>query len=116
VAHSFQLIFAADAASSALFALIAVVALPADRPRKEEGVPPARVGSRTMLLARAFMYVTIAVVLITFVYYQQLLGVPLRIREVGLSNADFGLLLMFNGLLVVLFELPISSITMPHYA
>src|SRR4029077_8298815 len=79
-------------------------------------VPPARVGYRKMLRDRAFMYVTIAVVLITFVYYQQLLGVPMRIREVGLSNADFGLLLMFNGLLVVLFELPISSITMRHDA
>lgn len=115
-AHSFQLIFAADAGSSALFALIAVVALPADRPRKEEGAPPARAGYRQMLRDRAFMYVAIAVVLITFVYYQQLVGVPLRIREVGLSNADFGLLLTFNGLLVVFFELPISSITMRHDA
>ena len=115
-ARSFQLIFAADAASSALFALIAVVTLPADRPRKEERTRAADDGYRQMFRDRAFMSVVVAAVLITFVYYQELLGMPLRVRELGLSNADFGLLLTFNGLLVVLFELPISSITMRHDA
>src|SRR5262249_43897104 len=62
------------------------------------------------------MFVVVAAILITFVYYQELLGMPLRVREVGLSNADFGLLLTFNGLLIVLFELPISSITMRYDA
>jgi MFS family permease len=114
--RSFQLIFAADAGSSALFALIAVLTLPPDRPRKEERSHAADSGYRQMFRDRAFMFVVVAAILITFVYYQELLGMPLRVREVGLSNADFGLLLTFNGLLIVLFELPISSITMRYDA
>jgi MFS family permease len=109
--HSFQLIFAADAASSALFALIAVLTLPTDRRQKEQG-HGRRPGYRTMLKDRSFILVVLPAVLISFVYYQQLLGLPLRVREVGLSAADFGLLLTFNGALVVLLELPISSFTM----
>ena len=111
-AHSFQLIFAADAGSSALFALIAVLTLPTDRPRKEPGSRALLPGYRTMLRDRSFMLVVAAAILITFVYYQELLAIPLRIREVGLSNADFGLLLTFNGALIVLLELPLSSLTM----
>jgi MFS family permease len=38
--------------------------------------------------------------------------VPLHVKDVGLSNADFGFLLTFNGALVVLFELPLSAVTM----
>ena len=110
-AHSFQLIFAADAGSSALFALIAVLTLPTDRP-KEPGSRARLPGYRTMLRDRSFMLVVAAAILITFVYYQELLAIPLRIREVGLSNADFGLLLTFNGALIVLLELPLSSLTM----
>ena len=66
---------------------------PADRPRKDKASRPAGAGYRQMFRDWAFMSVVIAAILITFVYYQQLLGVPLRVREVGLSNADFGLLL-----------------------
>src|SRR5204863_387482 len=59
-ARSFQLIFAVDAGSSALFALIALFALPADRPRKEEGSRPAGAGYRQMLRDWACMSVVIA--------------------------------------------------------
>ena len=47
-------------------------------------------GYRQMFRDRAFMFVVVAAILITFVYYQELLGMPLRVREVGLSNSDFG--------------------------
>jgi MFS family permease len=110
-AHSFQLIFAADAASSALFALIAVLTIPTDRHRKEQA-GSRKGGYRRMFKDRSFVLVVLPAVLISFVYYQELLGIPLRVREVGLSAADFGLLLTFNGALVVLLELPISSLTM----
>jgi MFS family permease len=112
--RSFQLIFAADAGSSALFALLAVLTLPADRPRGEAGTPRRLPGYRSMLGDRPFMFVVVAAILITFVYYQLALGLPLRVREVGLSPADFGLLLTFNGALIVLLELPLSSVTMRH--
>jgi MFS family permease len=109
--HSFQLIFAADAGSSALFALIAVLTIPTDRPRKGQE-RPGRSAYRTLFKDRSFMLVVLPAVLISFVYYQELLGIPFRVRELGFSATDFGLLLTFNGALVVLLELPISAVTM----
>jgi len=51
--------------------------------------------------------------LITFVYYQQIYALPLRVVDhLGFSKADFALLLTLNGALVVILELPISSLTM----
>src|SRR5262249_51485522 len=102
----------ADAGSSALFALIAVLTLPTDRPRRKRSAREARLGYGTMLRDRSFLLIVGGAVLITFVYYQELLAIPIRIREVGLSNADFGLLLTLNGALIVAFELPLSSLTM----
>lgn len=110
--HSFLWLFLADAASSALFAIIAVLALPADSGhRAEEGEGP-KPGYLALVSDRAFLLLLVSAAFITFVYYQELVGVPLHVRAVGLSNADFGLLLTFNGGLVVLLELPLSSITM----
>jgi MFS family permease len=110
--HSFLWLFLADAASSALFAIITVLALPADSGhRADEGESP-KPGYRALLSDRAFLLLLVSAAFITFVYYQELVGVPLHVRAVGLSNADFGLLLTFNGGLVVLLELPLSAVTM----
>jgi len=112
VSRSFQWIFAADAGSSALFALIAVLTLPDDPPRAKATREPARSGYRAMLHDRSFMLLVGSAVLITFVYYQQIYALPLHVTDAGLSDSDFGLLLTLNGILVVIFELPVSALTM----
>ena len=45
-----------------------------------------------------------------FVYIQSTVGLPLHVTAAGLSAADFGLLIGLNGLLVLLFELPITGV------
>jgi hypothetical protein len=65
-----------------------------------------------MVADRAFLLFLAATVLLAFVYFQQQATLPLHVRRSGLSNADFGLLLSLNGVLVMLFELPLSSFTM----
>jgi MFS family permease len=111
--QSFLWVFVTDAATSTAFGLITLVALPHGRRtrREEEG---QRGGYRSVLADRAFLIFLLASVLISFVYFQgQGATLPVYVVEVnGLSPADFGLLLSLNGILVVLLELPISSLTM----
>jgi MFS family permease len=111
--QSFLWVFVSDAATSTAFGLITLVALPQGRrtSREEEG---EHGGYRSVLADRAFLIFLVASVLISFVYFQgQGATLPLHVVEVtGLTPAAFGLLLSLNGVLVVLLELPISSLTM----
>jgi MFS family permease len=111
--RSFFWVFVSDAATSVVFGLLALVALPAGRVtvREEER---ERGGYRTILADRAFLLFLIASAVISFVYFQgQGAALPLHVVRVSrLDPSDFGLLLALNGILVVLLELPISSITM----
>jgi MFS family permease len=109
--HSFLWLFLGDAASSLVYATIALTILPEGKRigRAEE----RQVGGyRTMVADRAFLLFLAATVFLAFVYFQQQATLPLHIRQSGLSNADFGLLLSLNGIMVMLFELPLSSFTM----
>jgi MFS family permease len=109
--HSFMWLFVGDAATSLAFGLMALFVLPEGRrtARREE---EERGGAVSILGDRAFVLFLLATILLAFVYFQQQATLPLHVRRSGLSPADFGLLLSVNGVLVVLFELPISSFTM----
>lgn len=53
-----------------------------------------------------------------FVYIQTTVGLPLHVSDVGMNARDFGLLMALNGVLVVLFELPLIGVVSkyrPHY-
>lgn len=111
--QSFLWVFMTDAATSTVFGILTLVALPEGRKthREEEA---EQGGFRSVLSDRAFLIFLLASVLISFVYFQgQGATLPLQVVEVnGLTPAHFGLLLSLNGILVVLLELPISSLTM----
>jgi MFS family permease len=111
--RSFLWVFVTDACTSAAFGLLVLVALPHGRVtrRAEER---ERGGYRTIFSDRAFLTFLLSSAVISFVYFQgQSAGLPLHVVRVShLAASDFGLLLALNGLLVVLLELPISSITM----
>jgi MFS family permease len=111
--RSFFWVFVLDAATSTAFGLITLLALPHGRrtQRQEEGEAG---GYRAALADRTFLIFLGASVLISFVYFQgQGATLPLHVVEfAGLTPAHFGLLLTLNGALVVLLELPISSLTM----
>lgn len=109
--HSFFWLFLGDAASSLVYGTIALTVLPqgrrARRDEEREGG-----GTRSILADQAFLLFLAATVFLAFVYFQQQATLPLHVRASGLSNAHFGLLLSLNGILVMLFELPLSSFTM----
>jgi MFS family permease len=109
--HSAAWLFVADAISSATFGVIALVALPhGTRTKKHEEAHLAT--ARASILADKGFLVFLAAVLITgSVYAQNASTFPLHLRDAGFSPSTYGLLQALNGLLVVLFELPVIAWT-----
>ena len=112
--RSFDLLFIGDAITSAAFAVIALVALPhGTRTTKHE---ERRLGSagRSIAADRGFQLFLGAVFLTAVVYMQNASTFALHVRDLGYSTATYGFLQAANGVLVVLFELPITSWAMRH--
>jgi MFS family permease len=111
--RSFFLLFVVEASCSTAFGLAALLFLP-------EGVRARRTDERPGELLRAvradrpFLLLLVASLLSAFVYFQQQGALPLHIVDQGLSFATFGALMSLNGLLVVLLELPMTTITGRH--
>jgi MFS family permease len=110
--HSFFWVFVMDAVTSVVFGLMALLALPEGR-RTTKSEDAERGGYATMAADRAFLLLFAASMFVAFIYSQQQTTLPLFVQDVlKLRPADFGLLVSFNGLLVLAIELPISSLTM----
>ncbi len=108
--HSFFWLFVGDAISSALFGLVAWAALPAGFrvSRQEAGWATA---VRLMCRDRRFLEMLAATLAIGLVFMQMSSTFGLHVTHAGLSPAVYGALISLNGLLVVLFELPLTTIT-----
>jgi MFS family permease len=108
--HGFFWLFAGDAGTSALFGVVALVALP------EITHPPGdRVGwadsYRTLLGDRRLHRVLLAAFGIALIFFQMNCTFGLAVTGAGFSPRVYGALLSFNGALVVLCELPLTTIT-----
>ena len=109
--RSFFLLFVADAATSVVFGLLALVAIHdvhAGRPATEQQGPG---GYRSVITDRVFLMFLIAMLLVAFVYLQSYTTFSLQVRALGFSAAVYGGLIALNGLLIVLLELPLTSWT-----
>jgi MFS family permease len=109
--HSAALLFVADAASSLIFGVIALVALPhGTRTTKHEEAHLATARS-SILADRGFLLFLAAVLITGAVYAQNASTFPLHLRDHGHDPSTYGLLQALNGLLVVAFELPVIAWT-----
>jgi MFS family permease len=105
-------VFFTDAATSVIFGLMALLALPEGR-RVTASEDRAGGSYARILTDRAFVLLFLASMFVAFIYAQQQTTLPLHVVRIShLSTTDFGLLLTLNGLLVIALELPISSLTM----
>jgi MFS family permease len=68
-----------------------------------------KLGYRHALADRRLQRFLVMTLLSEIIWSQSAFGLPLHVSAIGLSPANFGLLMGLNGLLVVLFELPITS-------
>ena len=106
--RSFTLLFMADAATSMLFGLVVYFGLP----KTVGGADTYERGSlRVIAKDRRFALFLVVSLIAAFVYFQMEAGLPLFIRDNGLSYAVVGLLLALNGAVCLVLELPVISIT-----
>ncbi|WP_394826715.1 MDR family MFS transporter [Pendulispora albinea] len=110
VNRSYNLLFAADAASSVLFGLIALAFLPwgARHP-----APEGKQGRwlTTALSDWRFVRFLVASLAITTVTVQMDATLGLHILRVGHSASTYGMLMSVNGALIVLFEVSMTVVT-----
>ena len=106
--RSFSLLFMADAATSMLFGLVVYFGLP----KTVGGADTYERGSLKVIAKdRRFALFLVVSLIAAFVYFQMEAGLPLFIRDNGLSYAVVGLLLALNGAVCLVLELPVISIT-----
>ncbi|WP_432945553.1 MFS transporter [Kribbella sp. CA-253562] len=110
---SYTWLFLGNGAACLLFGAVVAVLLrdgPPPRPDQhaEAAVAP-QVGYRRALADRALLRFLLMTVVAEFVYVQSTVGLPLHVSDVGLTARDFGFLMGFNGLLVLLLELPTTG-------
>lgn len=109
--RAFLLLFVGDALTSVIFGVIAVIALRPREPRREaHGEAPAA-GWRWVRSDSTLMLLLVATFLGSSVFMQSIAALPLQIRAAGLAPHVYGLLLALNALLVIVFELPLVTLT-----
>ena len=110
-AHSYNLLFVGDAVTSGVFGVIAMSALShGTRTTKHEERHLIGAG-RSIRADKGFLLFLAAVFVTAAVYMQNASTFALHIVDLGHTTKVYGLLQAMNGVLVVLFELPISSWT-----
>jgi MFS family permease len=103
-ARSYRALFVADAATTALYGVIVLAALPETRPAappRPDGAPGAAraiVGDPVLLAACGLTFA------FSIVFFQSFVGLPIDVRAHGVSAVGFGALIAINGLLIVFLQ------------
>jgi len=108
--HSFILLFIGDAATSIVYGLIALFALPQGLrtyAKNERTGEALRVAARD----RPFVIFLLATLCATIIDFQMGSTFALHVKSLGFPSSTYGLLISTNGLLIVLFELGITQWT-----
>lgn len=106
--RSFFYIFAGDAVTSFVYGIVAMVALPHGLRSSGKDEKPAE-GLRVALADRTFVFFLLATLCLTWIEFQLHSTFPLHIAKLGYSPATYGMLISMNGVMIVLFELMITS-------
>jgi len=108
--HSYLWLFVGDAATSALFGVVALVALPRGwtASKAERGWLPV---FRAVGRDRKYLRLLCAAAFIALVFFQMSSTFSLQVTGLGFSPTTYGALISFNGVLVVCCELPLTTFT-----
>jgi MFS family permease len=102
--RSFTWVFVGDAITSALYGVIALVALPHGL-RSASRQDAAGEGFAMALRDRAFVLFLLATICLTGVDFQSVSTLALYVKDLGFSTTAYGALLSLNGVLIIAFEL-----------
>jgi len=108
--HSFFWLFVGDAGTSALFGVFALVALPEILHRPEDRIG-WKAAAKAIAADRRLHRVLLGAFGIAVVFSQISSTFSLVVTHTGLSTKVYGALLSMNGVMVVLFELPLTTVT-----
>jgi MFS family permease len=108
--HGFFWLFVGDAATSVLFGLVAWFALPRGVRSKEQKISWGE-ALTALRRDRKFHQAMCAALAVSLVLFQMSSTFGLHITQLGFSAATYGALISLNGALVVLCELPLTTIT-----
>jgi len=114
--RSFTALFIVDAATSAIFGVISLVALPhGTRTSKAEERERDVGGAFSAILRdRGFLLVLAGILTSSLIYAQAFSTFPLWVRDLGFQASVYGFLQALNGLLVAGLELPVTAIALRH--
>jgi MFS family permease len=113
--YSYTLLFLADAATSVVFAVVTLVALPTVRPAEPDPRPEQaraaiqRSSYRALLADRRFLIVLGAQLAVALAEIQYQSVLPLQIEARGLPTVLYAVVLSLNGIMVILLELPLTA-------
>jgi len=111
--YSFQLLYYVDAATALLYALM-IYLLVADPFRdidtEERSLKRQWQAYQKIFADRAFLLLCVATCLTSGVYLQSMSTLPLYMREIGYSKAEYGTLIAINGVQIVLLQIPLTKI------
>ncbi len=109
---SYTYLFVGNAVTCLLFGLLVLTLLPETRPEPSPDTRTvARGGYRVVFRDRAMVLYLLSMFAATYVYVQTTATLPLHVRDEGLGNEFYGVLLGVNALLIVLLELPLVRFT-----
>jgi MFS family permease len=109
--HRFSYLFVGDALSSAVFGVLALIALPHGVRTSRHAERHLETARRSIAADRGFLLFLGGALLIAIVYSQNVATLPLHVTDTGHAASTYGLLQSLNGVLIVLFELPITAWT-----
>lgn len=115
---SFKLLFWGDALTTAAYGLIIVFCIRETHPNLSATTRGETQHSDVSLPAAVkhiqrdstFLLIALATFLTSLVFMQAFSTLPIHMHQLGFSKRDIGLLLSTNGVLIVLFQLPVTHV------
>ncbi|MEV0640128.1 MFS transporter [Streptomyces sp. NPDC050619] len=102
--------FLIEAGMTALCAIVVFVKLPESRPtvHKNETATTDAAGLGTVLRDGRFMSVVGLSFLVSLIFQQGAVGLPVAMGEAGFTPADYGMAIAVNGALIVALQIPVT--------
>lgn len=108
--RSFLWLFVGDALTSIIYGFAAYFALPDDRGHHRQET--VRHGAAARMIGDArLVRVLVASAAIAFVMHQSYVTFPLHLERTGYTASVYGLLMSLNGLLIIVLELSVTTLT-----
>ncbi len=110
--YSYLAGFLGEAAMTLFCAIIIFIKLPESRPERAKataaGPAEPEVSLGTVLRDGRFMSVVALSFVISLIFMQSYVGLPLAMGADGFSSSDFGTVIAVNGLLIVVLQIPVT--------